>query len=1073
MKRIKLFVAAAAMFLAAASAWAQSVVTGTVTDSSGEALQGVAVFVEGSTNGSLTGPDGKYSVKVAPDATLTFSMLGFTTVAEPVGGRSVINVTLQDDSTVLDETIVVAFGTSTKEAFTGSAGVVNSDQISRVQNANVIKALEGSVAGVQMTTSSGTLGTTPTIVIRGVGSINAGNGPLYVVDGVPTPNTGIINLNPADIESMTVLKDAASNALYGARGANGVIMITTKRGKSGDATVNVDAKWGFNSKALQDYEYVKNPANFYEARYSALYYYYINGGKSPEAANRLAAEVVAGPSNDGGVGYQIYTVPEGQYFIGTNGKINPNATLGRIVPYNGTNYYLTSDDWMKEVYKPSFRHEYNVNVSGSTAKANFMASLGYLKDNGIIDNASMRRYSLRLKADYQAKKWLKVGGNASYAHYGFNNGNTDEGEDGSTGNVFSYAALVPCIYPVYIRFINSDGKPAIMSDEMGYKRYDYGAGDNAGLVRPNSTNSNALQTLTLDKESTEGNAVNGTGYADIILPLGFKIQLNGGIGLDEYRGTSMNNMYYGQFATNGGTLWKEHDRIIYYNLQQLLSWTYSFGSHNVSVLLGHENYDYRTYMVGGYKTKLFSLDNDELNSAVVDGQSAESTRTQYLNEGYFARALYDYDNRIFASASFRRDASSRFHPKHRWGNFWSLGASWLIDREPWFNASWVDMLKIKASIGSQGNDSISNYLYTDRYSLSNNEGEIAIAFGGKGNENISWETNTNFNAGIEFDLFGGRLSGGFEYFYRKTSDMLFYFSVPRSLGYGGYYDNIGDMRNSGIELSLDGALVRTKDIELRLNANLTHFTNKVLRLPEKNKTQNIEGYPGYIDGSRYIGEGLPRYTWYMRDYAGIDHETGEALWYINEVDDDGNPTGKKVTTTDYSSADKYLCGDPTPKIYGGFGLSFQAYGFDLSAQFTYQVGGLCYDNGYANLVRNPATGNIDNIHRDVLNAWTPENKDSDFPRYVYLDQYYASTSSRFLISASYLNFQNAQIGYTFPAKWTEKIKVKRLRIYATCDNIWYVSKRKGLDPRYSLTGVTNSSHNSPVRTLSGGINITF
>ena len=341
-----------------------------------------------------------------------------------------------------------------------------------------------------------------------------------------------------------------------------------------------------------------------------------------------------------------------------------------------------------------------------------------------------------------------------------------------------------------------------------------------------------------------------------------------------------------------------------------------------------------------------------------------------------------------------------------------------------------------------------------------------MAFRSKGNPDITWETNLNFNTGVDFDLFSGRLTGTVEYFYRKTSDMLFFFNVPLSLGYSGYYDNIGDMRNSGVEVSLNAVPVRTRNLEWNLNANLTHYTNKITMLPDEHKKMEVDGYAGYQSGGRYYGEGLPIYTFYMPRYAGVEQGTGLPMWY-REVD------GNTVTTTSYSEASNYLCGNPTPQIYGGFGTSLSFYGVDISAQFTYSVGGLVYDSGYAAVMAPPGTSTGSNIHKDMLNAWTPSHQDTSVPRFQYLDENIAAQSDRFLTDASYLNFQSAQVGYTLPQKITDKFKVSRLRFYVLCDNIFYVSARRGLDPRYSFTGTTNYAVNSPVRTLSGGINITF
>ena len=1066
MKTSRIFFAALSVMLSAVAYGQQITVTGNVTDASdGTGVPYASVHLKGTMTGVSADTQGSYSITVPSDGVLVFSSIGYLTIERQVSGQKTLSVALEPDAQMLDETIVVAFGTSTKESFTGSAAVVGESEIARVQSSDVTRALDGVVAGVQMTTSTGTLGSSPSIRIRGIGTISGSvdKEPLFVVDGVPFSGD-LNNLNPSDIESMTVLKDAASNALYGARGANGVIMITTKKAKGRGATVTLDAKLGWNTKALRSYETISDPAQYYEMHYKALYNYYVDKqGMSQADAGTLASERVAGPVRDGGLGYQVFTIPQGEAFIGPDGKVNPRAVLGNVVNHNGKDYLLMPDDWMKEAYRQSLRQEYNLSVAGGVDKASFLASFGYLNNKGIIDGADMYRYTARLKADFQAKEWLKVGANVSYTNYDYNNGNGEEGSAGSVGNVFGFAASMAPIYPVYIR----DASGNIMTDSRGLLMYDFGDGKNAGMVRPNAPNANALRLITLDRNISEGNAFTGTAYAEVKFLRDFKFTFNVGTGVDGVRHTSMNNMYYGQFATNGGTLYKEHERRFYVNLQQLLNYNRTFaGVHNVDVLLGHETYSRNTETVSAYKTNMFSIDNLELGGAVIDGQQAGSSRAEYNNEGYFIRAQYDYADRIFVSGSYRRDASSRFHKDRRWGDFWSAGAGWVINHEPWFKAYWVDLLKLKASIGSQGNDGIPDYLYVDTYEISNNEGDVAVAFRTKGNPDITWETNLNFNTGVDFELFSGRLGGSVEYFYRKTKDMLFFFNVPLSLGYSGYYDNIGDMRNSGIEVAVDAVLLQRKNVVWDVNANLTHYTNKITMLPEEHKKMEVEGFRGYQSGGRYYGEGLPIYTFYMPRYAGVEADTGLPMWYQEK-------NGESVTTTVYSDATDYLCGDPTPDIYGGFGTSVSFYGFDASVRFTYSVGGLTYDSGYAALMTPPGSSTGSNIHKNMLQAWTPDDTDSSIPRFQYLDENIAAQSDRFLTDASYLNFQSAQIGYTLPRKITDKFKVSRLRVYVLCDNIFYWSSRQGLDPRYSFTGTTNYAVNSPVRTLSGGVNITF
>ena len=1060
-------------------------ITGTVTDETGVPVIGGAVVVEGTTRGTTTDVAGHYEIMAPADATLVFSYLGLQTQNVAVAGRSTIDVVLIADSEQIEEVIVQAFGTAKKEAFTGSAKVIKSEDLLKTQSSSAASALVGKVAGLQTSQSSGSLGSAPSIRIRGFGSINAGQAPLWVVDGVPYEGD-LNNLNMADIESMTVLKDAASNALYGARGANGVIMVTTKRAGAGDARVTFDAKWGVNTRARQTYEYVKDPGQYYEMHYTSLYNYFRDQGNDNATAYSKALNTLTS-NNIGGLGYNVYEVPAGQSLIGTNGKLNPNATLGRKFNYEGQDYYLTPDDWMDELYDPSFRQEYNISIAGATEKSNMFASFGFLDNTGITEGSHMTRWTARLRADYQAKKWLKVGANMNYTHFNWDGASSMNEGDGSTGDVFSTVANMAPIYPVYVR----DGEGNVMTDEHGWPLYDSGDGSVNGVMRTSGAQSNPLQNIWLDESNSEGNAFGVNGFADFIFMPGLKLTINGAVTVDETRSTSMQNPYYGQFVANGGVLSKQHTRQYAHNLQQLLNYNTTLGKddmHSLDLLLGHETYTTKYYYVGASKSNIFSTDNNELAGAVVDMGTASSYRTEYINEGYFFRAQYNYGERIFASASFRRDASSNFHPDHRWGNFWSVGAAWIINREQWFNAPGFSMLKVKASIGSQGNDAIGSYRYTDIYSVGNDgAGGVSVSFAQKGNPNITWETNTNFNVGVEFGLWQDRLTGSIDFFNRKTSDMLFSVPVAPSMGYSSYYDNIGDMVNRGIEVELSADLIRSRNVTWTFGLNLTHVRNKVLRLPDDRKNFTVDGYTGFISGSQFIAEGLPMYTWLLPEYRGLS-DNGEAQWYYKYqasdsegnllFNEDGTEVWEEGVSTTYSYASQQtsrkLKGGATPKLYGGFNTSLYAYGFDFSIAFDYQIGGLVYDSGYASYMSSPNGTSVGrNYHVDLLDAWTKgTNENSDIPRFQYDDLYSSATSDRFLTSASYINISNINIGYTFPAKWWNN-KIQGLRVYVACDNVFYWSKRRGLDPRQSFNGGTTNVNYSPIRTISGGVTLTF
>jgi TonB-linked SusC/RagA family outer membrane protein len=498
-KRLTLFFVS--LFLCVGTALAQTKVTGTVlSQEDGQPIIGAAVKVVGTSTGMLTDVNGRFNVTLpAGKDQLEITYLGFE--GKTVKAKNGMRVFLKADAKMVDEVIVVAFGTAKKSAFTGSAKAIGSEEISLTQATTVTGALAGAVPGVQLTSASGDPSSSPTIRIRGFSSLNAGMAPLIIVDGAPYSGD-LANINPADVESMTVLKDAASNALYGARGANGVVMITTKKAKSGEATVTFDAKFGVNTRALQYYETIESPDKYYEMHYAAYKNKLMADGMTAEQAWYQANQRLYGDNANGGLGYNIWTVPEGEFLIGQDGKMNPNATLGRVIG----DYYVTPDDWDKVGTRNGTRQEYNVSIAGSTDKSNTYISLGYLKNEGITEASDMQRFTARLKSDYQAKSWLKVGANMSYARFDHNSlGNN--GTSTSTGNIWAFTSQMAPIYPAYIR--NADGSVKI--DANGLEMMDYGDGTNAGQGRPFIFNANPIFDTRHNTRNFEGNAATGHG----------------------------------------------------------------------------------------------------------------------------------------------------------------------------------------------------------------------------------------------------------------------------------------------------------------------------------------------------------------------------------------------------------------------------------------------------------------------------------------------------------------------------------------------------------------------------------
>ncbi len=1073
----------ACFFLFVGGIMAQTKVSGTVTSAEdGEPVIGAAIKVVGTSTGTLTDTDGRFTLNVPAGSKLTVSYIGMQT--QTLKATPNMRIVLSADNKTLDEVMVVAYGTQKKSTFTGSAAVVDAKDIEKVQVTNAVDALKGKAAGIQINTASGMPGSTPTIRVRGINSINAGKDPLIVVDGSPYDGS-LNNINPADVETLTVLKDAASTALYGARGGNGVVLITTKSGKRGQATrITVDAKWGSNSRGVPSYNVITSPAKYYEMWYQGLYNYGMNKqGLSADEAWKFANANMVDPSsqNDFSLHYGVYTVPEGQTLIGKNGKLNPYATLGRFMTRNGATYYLTPDKWDDAIYNNALRQEYTVSANGSTDRSTFYMSGNYLDNEGISVGSNYKRFTGRMKADYQLKPWLKIGGNANYVHY-----NQDYlGDDGSTvssGNAFAMTYMAP-IYPLYIR----DGNKNIIYDNNSrLNMYDYGDMTQEvgyGLSRPYMTQTNPLSSNQLDTRNREGNSVNGVGTIEVRLPYGFKVTSINSVYLNEYRSTVTTNPFFGQYKSSNGVVSKQHNRTWAYNYQQLLDWTQTYGKHNIAATFGHEYYRTRGYLLYADKSNQFSVFNKELSGAVVKG-SSDSYTTDYNDERYLGRVNYDFDGTYFVSGSYTREASSNFAPKHRWGSFWALGLGWMINKEKWFNVSWVDELKLKASYGENGNDQIGSYRYITTYDITNSNDQVSLVPRALGNEEITWEKNAKFNIGADFSLFGHRLYGSIEYYGNKTRDMLMWFPLPASFGYTGYYSNVGNVLNDGVEIDIHGDIIRTKDLTWTVNANLTSNHNEITKLPAERRTQHLdyENQDGYSSSSYFYTQGSSIYSYYTKKYAGVDPQTGESLWYKTtyKKDEQGNilqdANGHNVvdgleTTSNYSSADTYNIGDVMPDVYGGFGTSVNWKGIDFSIDFTYQLGGKVYDGTYAGLMSGNDAGY--GMHTDLLNAWTTTNTTSNIPRIQYGDSYTAAGSDRFLTSASYLSLQNITLGYTLPSSWTRGLGINSIRIYGVADNVWVWSKRQGLDPRQSISGGSTSAYYSAVRTISGGITVNF
>lgn len=1072
---MKIILTLLALAMAATISAQEITVSGTVSDASTEEpVPFASVHVEGTMTGTSTDGEGHYTLNVPENGILVFSSIGYTTEKIQIDSRSIINVLLKPDSEYLDETIVVAYGTATRSSFTGSASMVKAEDIESRVSTNVTTALAGTAPGVQVISSSGDPASGgATIRIRGIGSMSASNAPLYIVDGMPYDGA-ISDINPNDVESMSVLKDAAASAIYGARGANGVVLITTKRAAgTSDSTIRFDARWGSNSRLIPQYDVITDPGQYYETQYRQMYNSQIYAGKTSEEAYAYADANIF-DRNNGGLGYQVFSVPERERFIGKDFRINPNASLG----YSDGEYYYIPDNWYKEAFRNSFRQEYNLSVSGAKDLLNYYGSVGYLNDGGIVNNSDYSRYTARVNLDWQAKPWIKVLTSMSYAHTDSQTASYTS-TYGSSGNIFYVTNMMAPIYPLYVR----DASGNIMY-ENGMKVYD---SNQTNFARPSFVG-NAVRDNEVDRRQNYGDMFIGK-WGVVMTPIeGLSVTVNVGLSNDNKRYNALYSRFGAQSATDG-LAYVSHQRTFAVNNQYLAGYKTDFGGtgHSLDVLAGYEIYRMKEQELEGENDHLFNPAIGELGNA--DGVSSRQTSSytaDYMTQGFLARVQYEYAGKYFISGSYRRDGSSRFAPGHRWGDFGSAGAAWLISSESFMqDIQWLGMLKLKASYGVQGNDNLypdSNYArkyypYSDNYTHSFNEGsgEYSVSLDYKGNNELTWESSHSFNIGADFEMFGSRLNGSIEYFSRKTVDLLYSKDVPLSSGNPtGYYPvNVGSIVNNGFEAALDGLIISNGEISWGWNVNVSHYRNRILSLDSSVSEEGIKGgnYIYRIGGSLYEA--------YMRKYAGVNPETGKARWYKKVVDDDGTWSGESVITENFSEASQYELGSVLPDLYGGFGTTFKAYGIDFSAQFSFQLGGKYYDGTYQALMHT-SSGTGTAWHKDALRSWSPENPDSDIPRLDGDTSVGQTAVSNYLISSNYLSINNITIGYSFPERLTSALKVKGLRIYAAGDNLAVFSARKGVDPRFSLglgsltsgSGLSSGSY-SAMRTVTGGITITF
>lgn len=1028
-----------------------------------EPIIGASILVKGTTMGTVTDLDGVFSLHVPSSTnTLVISFIGMA--SQEVIAASNIRVLLKPDTQNLEEVIVVAYGTAKKTSFTGSASSVNAAAIDKRSLTSVVSALEGNASGVQVTSSIGQPGESANVRIRGFGSVNASNAPLYILDGAIFKGE-IANINPADIESITILKDAASTSLYGSSAGNGVVLITTKRGKSA-ASVNLNITQGWSARAYNDYARV-NTMEYYPLQWEMLKQTYISAKNTPEeAANKASNEIVSRLKYNPFVGIEDHLV------VGLDGLLNPNATQLK---------WGDDLDWENEAYGSGNRQEYNLSYSSQTDKSDTYASLAYLDDKGYMLKTDFERYSGRINYNISPNKWFKSGVNLSMSRTQSNYSSSTESSSSSYSNLTRFVRTMAPIYPVHKHdlktgeYMDTNGK--VTTNPAEYI-YDYDGS------RLSNNGRDAIAETKLNMRHNSRVNTMGKGYITIIPLEGLNITTNYTLDNTDLRRKVYENPHVGDGTAGPARLSIRSTRTLSQTFNQLLNYTKSFDKHSFDFLFGHENFSYKyEYLYSMKVGEIIPNIYDLMNFTAINNLT--SYTLDYKKEGYFARLNYDFDNKYYASVSYRRDGSSRFSKENRWGDFWSFGASWRISQEEWIrNLTWINNLKLRASYGETGNDAIldkngSNdyYPYMELYELGvNNSSEPGTYFSTLANQNLLWETQISTDLALEFSLFD-RLSGTIEYFKKSSKDLLFDVSQPTSTGASSMIQNIGKVKNEGLEIELTYQFLRNKDWKASFGINNTFISNEIVRLPDVNKENGI------INGSKKLIEGKSIYEFWLRQWYGVDPKTGNGLYIFDSESFDATNTnvknslveidGKQLTNS-YTYAKYDYSGSAVPKVYGGFNLNVSYKSFDLGAVFSYSLGGKLIDNTYSSLMNMDSYGYA--MHNDVKKAWKKEGDLSHVPRLdnngTHATNIGQGYSTRWITSSDYLNFRSVTLGYNLPKSLLNTIQVKETRVNLSVENLFMLKARQGLNPQGNYKGITYNEY-LPARTITLGINVSF
>lgn len=1047
-------------------------VSGRVLSNDGTPIVGASVSVVGATAATQTDVTGNFKIYAAPGSTLSISYVGFNSQRVSIANSTVLNVILNPDDNTLDEVVVVAYGTQTKESITGAVASISSKDIEKRPVSSVTAVLEGISPGLQVNNSYGEPGSSPNIRIRGFGSINGSSAPVYVLDGVIFSGN-ISDINPNDIESVTVLKDATSAALYGSRAANGVIVITSKKGRVGAADLNVVANWGSFSRGIPEYDML-SPEAFMEASWAG-YRNQLATANPTWSAQRASEEATSGliPSI---LKLNIFDMEPNQLFD-ANGKLNPNAKI--------KGDYAGDLDWFDPISRTGLRQDYTINGRGGSEKSNFYFSTNYLSEEGYLTTSNFDRLSGRVSGEITPKSWVKAGMSINASHQ-LSDFMTSTGTT-TIVNPWYFARTIAPIYPIHA---HDPATGRFLLDAEGNKIYD-----NGEISRNQLIGRHVIWEQELNEDKTKRNTMNSQAYLNFNFLENFTFSVLGDINLRYNEERSYDNAIIGDGSGNKGRANRDIYNYKNYSAQQILNYTKTFNTdHNIDLMVGHENYgNIYTYLAGSKNTETFAGENHLINFSNI----VSFTDYEYndKSESFFGRARYNYDEKYYVEGSLRRDGTSRVAKENRWANFWSLGGTWIASKETFLqDVDWLNNLKLRAAtgvVGSLGSLGFNDYL--SLFALGQNNNLSALYKSNIGNTNLKWEGSKSSSIAVEGRLFN-RVNFVVEYFDKRSQDLLFNVNLPLSVGSTNsgagsatVTRNIGDLVNKGFEFTFDADIVKSEDFSWNLGFNATILKNKIINLPQENKENGLISSP-----FKYM-EGRSVYDYFLRQYAGVDMMTGQSLYYADTEAYDPTSTTEAwypfqeevngvMYTRNSSYAKQEFSGSAIPNLMGAVNTNLNYRNWSLSGLFTYSIGGKGLDYSYINLMSMSASPS--SAHADLTQSWkaapagmtdtSPNRINPDMIPQIHFNnsQYNNANSTRFLMNSSYLTIRNIALGYRLPANISQRAGFSRVSFILTGENLATFTSLKGYSPQQSFGG-TSQSQFVPSRTISFGLNIGF